>query len=322
LKVLITDAEYPDLRLEEQLLEEAGIDLAVAQCRTPEQVIEAGRDAEALLVQYAPVDRQVLEALPRLGIVSRYGVGVDTVDVGAAEELGVWVSNVPDYGVQEVATHAHAMALSLCRNLPFLDRAVRSGEWHYLSAGELQRPSSLTFGVVGLGRIGRAVAEHAGMTFGRVVGFDPFLPDDSWPPAVTRMSLEDLAAASNVISLHLPLTAETRHLFDAELLRRMPRASYLVNTSRGGLIDPDALHAGLDSGHIAGAGLDVLPTEPPSQDDPLLRHPRTLITPHAAFYSEQAIRELRRKAVQNIISWAREGRPDYYVGEAAGQPRG
>lgn len=315
MKVLITDSKYPDLDLEARLFQEAGLDWEARQCSTPEEVIAAGEGVNALLVQYAPVDRRVLDALPDIGIVSRYGVGVDTVDLEAAKERGVWVSNVPDYGVDEVSIHAYAMVLSLIRHLPFYDRAVRSGQWYYQSAGELRRPKTMTFGVVGVGRIGSAIANQARSAFGKVLGCDPFLPHDDWPAGVEPMSLEELAANSDVISLHVPLTNETHHLFDGDMLHRMRSGSYLVNTSRGPVVDPVALLAALEKGHIAGAGLDVLSVEPPSPDEPLLHHPRTLVTPHAAFYSRQAAQELRQKAVQNIISWLRTGRPDYHVVE-------
>jgi D-3-phosphoglycerate dehydrogenase len=315
MKVLITDADYSSFDIEADVLVAAGHELVVASCRTAEDVIEAAAGVDALLVQYAPITADVFEALPQLRLVSRYGVGVDVVDTEAARDHGVWVCNVPDYGTAEVALHAVAMLLALLRNVAGHDREVRAGHWDYHLGGQLRRPSSLTLGVVGLGRIGRMAAQWAGPWFGAVVGYDPFVADSSWPNGIERLSLENLFARSSGITLHLPLNESTRGLVGTDLLGRMPSGSYLVNTARGGLIDPDALLEALDSGKLAGAALDVLPEEPPPQDHPLLTHPRALITPHVAWYSAEAEVELRRKAAQNIVDWVRTGRPTYPVVE-------
>jgi D-3-phosphoglycerate dehydrogenase / 2-oxoglutarate reductase len=315
MKVLVTDAEYKSLDLEAQVLATGGHELVPASCRTPEDVIEAADGMDAALVQYAPITAAVFEARPQLRLLSRYGVGVDSVDTEAAREHGVWVCNVPDYGTTEVALHAVAMLLAVLRNLAGHDREVRAGRWDYHLGGELRRPDSLTLGVVGLGRIGRMTAQRAAPWFGAVVGYDPHLPDSVWPEGFERVDLPDLFARSSAVTLHLPLTDATRGLVGFDLLERMPTGSYVVNTSRGGLVDLDALYEALQSGRLAGAALDVLPQEPPPMDHQLLRHPRALITPHVAWYSEEAEVELRRKAAQNIVDWARTGRPTYAVVE-------
>ena len=315
MKVLVTDAEYASLDIEVDVLTAADHQLAVASCRTPEDVIEAAAGADALLVQYAPITADVLEALPQLRLVSRYGVGVDVVDTAAASERGVWVCNVPDYATVEVAMHAAAMLLALVRNLAGHDREVRAGRWNYQLGGPLRRPSSLTLGVIGLGRIGRLTAQRAGPWFGTVVGCDPYLPDDAWPNGIQRLDLAELFARSSIVTLHLPLTDATRGLVGADLIERMPAGSYLVNTSRGGLVDLDAVLSALEAGQLAGVALDVLPQEPPPNGHPLLTHPRALITPHVAWYSTEAEIELRRKAAQNIVDWAETGRPTYVVVE-------
>ena len=318
MKVLVTDAEYSSLDIESGVLAAAGHELRLASCKTAEDVIEAGTGVDAMLVQYAPITAAVFEALPQLGLVSRYGVGVDVVDTDAAQRHGVWVCNVPDYGTTEVALHAVAMLLALLRNLAGHDREVRTGHWDYHLGGELRRPSSLTLGVVGLGRIGRMTAERAAPWFSAVVGYDPYLPEVAWPQGFERVGILDLFARSSAVTLHLPLTEDTRGLVGIELLGSMPPGSYLVNTSRGGLVDLDALLDALDSGQLAGAALDVLPQEPPPDDHPLLTHPRALITPHVAWYSAEAEVELRRKAAQNIVDWAQTGRPTYPVVEVEG----
>lgn len=318
MKVLVTDADYASLDIESEVLAAAGHELVAASCRTPEEVIAAAAGVDALLVQFAPITAEVFEALPQLRLLSRYGVGVDVVDTEAAREHGVWVCNVPDYGTTEVAMHAVAMLLALLRNVAGHDREVRAGHWDYHLGGQLRRPSSLTLGVVGLGRIGGMAAERAAPWFGAVVGYDPYLTDSDWPNRLERLSLEDLFARSSAVTLHLPLTDTTRGLIGTDLLGRMPSGSYLVNTARGGLVDLDALLEALDSGRLAGVALDVLPQEPPPQDHPLLSHPRALITPHVAWYSAEAEVELRRKAAQNIVDWARTGRPTYAVVEGRG----
>jgi D-3-phosphoglycerate dehydrogenase / 2-oxoglutarate reductase len=315
MKVLVTDADYSSLDIEAEVLAAAGHELVVASCRTPQEVIAAAAGVDALLVQFAPITAEVFEALPQLRLLSRYGVGVDVVDTEAARDHGVWVCNVPDYGTTEVAMHAVAMLLALLRNVAGHDREVRAGHWDYHLGGQLRRPSSLTLGVVGLGRIGGMAAERAAPWFGAVVGYDPNLTDSDWPNRLERLSLEDLFARSSAVTLHLPLTDTTRALVGTDLLGRMPSGSYLVNTARGGLVDLDALLEALDTGRLAGVALDVLPQEPPPQDHPLLTHPRALITPHVAWYSAEAEIELRTKAAQNIVEWARTGRPTYAVVE-------
>jgi D-3-phosphoglycerate dehydrogenase len=315
MRVLVTDADYGALGIEAELLTAAGHELLTAQCRTPAEVIAAAQDVDAVLVQYAPITAEVLDALPRLRLVSRYGVGVDVVDQDAARARGVWVCNVPDYGTNEVALHAVAMLLALLRNLAGHDQHVHAGRWDHRLGGRLLRPGGLTLGVVGLGRIGRTTMAGAAPWFGGVVGYDPYLPDDAWPAGVERLGLEELFARSNAVTLHLPLTAETQGLVGSDLLTRMPAGSYLVNTARGGLVDLDAVLQALEDGRLAGVGLDVLPQEPPPAGHPLLTHPRALLTPHVAWYSEEAEVELRRKAAQNVVSWAETGRPDYVVVE-------
>lgn len=320
MNALITDFDFPSLALEQSIFAEAGWSLASAQCRTEDEVIAAARDADALLVQYAPITDRVLAALPRVGIVSRYGAGYDTVDTAACARHGVWVANSPDYGVGEVATHALAMALSLLRHLTIYDRDVRAGRWSYLSPGTIRRASSLSVGILGLGRIGKRFAHLARNCFARVLACDPYLIDGDFPAYVERVGLDELFERSDVVSLHVPLTDETRGLVGARLLARMRRGAVLVNTARGAVVDIDALLAALDDGTLDGAALDVLPVEPLATDHPLARHPRVLLTPHAAFYSEQAEVELRRKAALNIVQWARTGRPMYSVVEGTKSP--
>ena len=312
-RFLITDYDFPDLDLERAHFQAAGMELRVAQCRSERDVIEAAEGCDGLLVQYAPVNARVFEACPGIRIASRYGAGYDTIDVADARRFGVWVANSPDYGVGEVATHALAMALALVRQLKTYDTDVRSGRWHYTSAGTLRRPGELTLGIVGLGRIGGRLARIARDVFGRVIACDPYVT--LFPESVERVALEALFARADIVSLHVPLNTETRGLVDARLLALMKPRSILVNTARGGVLDTAALLAALESGPLEAAALDVLPTEPPDAGDPLLGHPKVLLSPHAAFYSVEGERELRLKAAQNLVDWALTGRPRYVVVE-------
>jgi D-3-phosphoglycerate dehydrogenase len=321
LQALITDADFPSLDLELKVFADAGLRVQTAQCRTEDDVVAAAQNCDALLLQYAPITQRVVEALPRLGIVSRFGAGFDTIDTAACARHGVWVANSPDYGVGEVATHALAMTLALLRHLAIYDRDVRAGRWHYLSPGSIRRTGNLTAGILGLGRIGKRFAHLARNCFARVIACDPYLIDGDFPAYVERVSLDELFAQADAISLHVPLTEETRGMVGAGLLRTVRRGAVLVNTARGAVVEIDALLAALDDGRLDGAALDVLPQEPLDVAHPLARHPRVLLTPHAAFYSSEAEIELRRKAALNIVQWARTGRPMYPVVQGTKSPR-
>jgi len=320
-RVLFSDYEYPDLDLERKLFEGAGTELVAAQCRTESDVIEAAAGCAGILLQYAPITERVLAALPQLGIVSRIGVGVDTVDTAACARHGVWVANSPDYGIGEVATHALALVLALIRNVVAYNRDIRAGQWHYLSSGKLKRAGEMTLGIVGLGRIGKRMAHVSRNVVRRVLACDPYLIDGDFPAYVERAAdLAGLFAASDIVSVHAPLSDETRGMIDADVLGRMRPGSYIVNTARGAIVDIDDLLAALDSGILAGVGLDVLPVEPIPAESPLLGHPKVILTPHAAFFSVQAEIELRRKAAQNIVTWLKAGRPDYVVVAGSKRP--
>jgi D-3-phosphoglycerate dehydrogenase len=312
-KVLLSDNDFPNLTLEQGLFKAAGIELATAQCKTEDDVIAAAHDCAAILLQYAPITAKVVTSLPKLCIVSRFGAGYDTVDTRACAEHGVWVANSPDYGVGEVATHALALSLALMRNIVFYHRDIQAGRWHYLSSGPLRRASEMTLGIVGLGRIGKRMAHVARNVFARVVACDPYLIDGDFPAYVERRGLTELVAESDVVSLHVPLNEETRSMIGAALLAVAKPGAFLVNTSRGAVVDTDAAVAALETGRLAGLALDVLPAEPVPADSKLLAHPRVILSPHAAFYSIEAERELRRKAAQNIITFFATGRPDYVV---------
>jgi D-3-phosphoglycerate dehydrogenase / 2-oxoglutarate reductase len=297
--VVITDCDHADVDIELAVFAAAGVSCELAACRTADDVIAAGRGAVALLVQYAPVTRRVLEALPECRVVARYGVGLDTIDVEAAQERGVSVLSVPDYCVDEVSDHAFALVMSLSRGIVALDRSVHTGDWDYAAAGVLHRTRTRRLGVIGAGRTGQALAAK-----GAAVGFDVVLHDPYADAAdgLRLVPFDELLATSDVVSLHLPLSEQTHHLIDASAIARMRRGACLVNVARGGLVDTDALVQALETGQLGGAGLDVLEHEPIPEDHPLLRLPSVIVTPHAAFYSQDSIDALSRGAAEAIVA--------------------
>jgi phosphoglycerate dehydrogenase-like enzyme len=298
-------------------LRAAGFEVRDAVAGSAEQVVDAARGAEALLVGDSPVTGETIAALEGLRIVATVTVGVDQVDVSAAHDAGVWVANVPDAVSEEVAVSALAMMLGLVRHIPFLDRSVRAGGWDPFATGPRRRPSSLTLGIVGLGRTGARLAALAAPCFGRVLGHDPApqLP----PPAAVELvtTLDELLAASDVVSLHVPAVPGAPALVDGRALARMRSGAYLVNVARGGLVDTDALLDALDAGLLAGAALDVVAGEPPAADAAIRRHPRVVLTPHAAFWSEESEAAAYAAQAENVVAWRRSGRPLTPVGEPA-----
>lgn len=299
--ILITDCDHPSTEIERAIVEAAGFRLEVAQCRTAADVIAAGSASAAvgLIVQYAPISGDVLLALPACRVVGRYGVGLDTIDVATAARLNIRVVNVPDYCTGEVADHALGLILALTRGIVPLDRGVQAGTWDFRLAGRVRRASSQRLGLIGLGRIGSALAHRARALGYDVVGTDPQGPRAS---GVATVTLPELLATSDVVSIHAPLDSTTRHLIDARTLALMRPTAVLINTSRGGLVDHDALVDALRVGALAGAALDVLEREPIPAGDPLIGLPNVVLTPHAAFYSEESLVEMKEKVSERVLA--------------------
>ncbi|WP_212746936.1 C-terminal binding protein [Sinomonas gamaensis] len=298
--VVVTDLDQPSLAEEEAVSAAEGFELVRAECRTEEEVISAASGADALIVQYAPITRAVFEALPKLKVVARYGVGVDTVDVDAATEHGVAVCNVPDYGTEDVSDHAIALALSLARGVVGLDRELRTGNYSLAPVQPLHRIAGRVFGVVGLGLIGAATARKARGVGYQTIGFDPLYEAGTTTADGTEVvTFDELIRRADVVSLHVPLNAHTRHLINADVLEAMKPGAVLVNTCRGGVVDTEALVDALRSGGIRAAGLDVFEQEPLPKDSALFELPNTVLTPHAAWYSEESQVELKRRTAQN-----------------------
>lgn len=300
-----TDTVDTDPRPGIELLENAGFDVRVAGSADPAVIAHLAADADALLIGYSKVDRELFESLGNLKIVATQSVGVDMVDTAVAAERGIWVTNVPAAATEEVASHAFAMTLALLRGLPFLDRDVRAGIWDG-TRQDLRRPSETTVGVLGLGRIGRHFAGLVKPVVGRVVGYDPF---QSAPEGIDQLELDEVLRTADVVSLHVPLATDTVQLLDRDRLKVLRQGAFIVNVSRGGLIDHESLLELLDSGHIGGAALDVFPQEPPLPGDRLIDHPRILLSPHAAYLSAASARDYVLQQAQNVVQWQLGGRP-------------
>lgn len=311
-----TDVDDTDPAPGIALLEQHGFEVRVLGTRDPQEIIAGARDAVALLPGYASITRDVIEALPELRVIALMSMGFDYVDVDAASEHGVWVTNVPGAATEEVATHALAILLHSLRQLPFYLASANPVDWNERAAAAPPRLSEKTLGIVGLGRIGRELARQAGPLFGRVVGCDPMMPDTPEVRAelqrlgVERTDLDGVRAAADVLSLHLPLTPETEHMVDAGFIARMPAGATIVNVSRGALIDSAALADALDVGHLAGAALDVLDVEPPQADHPLLGRDDVVLTPHIAYFSERTEIEYVRIQAQNAVTVHETGEPE------------
>lgn len=323
-----TDVDDTDPTPGLRLLEEHGFEVRVLGTRDAGEIIAGAQNASVLLPGFAPITREVIEALPALKLISLMSMGFDYVDVEAATEHGVWVTNVPGAATEEVATHALAILLSSVRQLAFYTASANPGDWNDRAPAAAPRLSETTLGIVGLGKIGRELARIAGPMFGSVMGYDPLLPDtpdvraDLKGLGVTRTTLKEVQRAANVLSLHLPLTPETARMVDAGFLAEMPRGAVLVNVSRGALIDDAALLEALESGRLSGAALDVLDEEPPSPGHPLLNRDDIVLTPHIAYFSARTEIEYVRIQAQNAIALLENGAPESPInkpGAAAGR---
>lgn len=265
-------------------------------------MIRAARDADALIIGFVPITARVMDALPRLRCVVRYGVGYETIDVPAAAARGIQVANVPDYCIPEVADHAMALLLALARKVIPLDASVRRGEWATLKAAKpAHRIEGQTLGLIGMGRIGSAVVRRA-LGFGmRVVAHDKYLsPERAQAVGATLVDFDTLLREADFISIHTPLTPETRHLINAETIDKMKPSAYLINVARGAIVDTLALADALQRGKLAGAALDVFEQEPLPDDHPIRNAPNVILHPHAAWYSEEAMIQLQVNAAEEV----------------------
>jgi len=307
-KVVIADYDYGDVEIERAIIEQAGFELLAAQCKTEDEVIEVAHDAAAVVAQYATISARVITELRNCRVIARYGTGVDIVDVEAATRHDILVTNVPnDWCENEVADHAMALLLAVARKVNVYDRATRAGVWRWQSGAPIHRLRGSVLGLLSFGAIARAVAARAAAFGMRIIAHDPYLPAEAITAAgATGVSFDELLTGSDCLVIQAPLTPQTHHLFDEAQLRRMKPTAILINTARGPIVDDRALYRALSEGWIGGAGLDDIEEEPAKvrdwrPDNPLLRLDNVVVTPHAAYYSEESIGTVRKFAAEEVV---------------------
>ena len=317
-RILITDFVWPSTEPEREVLT-AGLGDEVVVVEAPdgseETLAALAVDCDGIMTCFAQVTPAVVRAAERCRVISRYGVGVDNIAVDVATELGIPVTYVPDYCVDEVSDHVMALLLTWNRQVGFYDGVAKAGQWEgTLSPHPLTRLRGQTIGIVGFGRIGRAVAEKA-RAFGLAVAtYDPYLPaDGALPDGVAAASLEDLLAASDYVTVHTPLNEETRGLIGARAFELMKPSAYLINCARGPIVDEPALCDALRDGQIAGAGLDVVESASPPADHPLFGMDNVIVTPHVAFLSQQSVLELEVRTARATVDVLQGRIPEFLV---------
>lgn len=308
-RILVTDHPWPDLSLERELL--ADCELVEPPNAEEATLVRLAADCDAIAVCWAKVSGDVIRAAQQCRIVCRMGIGLDNIDVEAATERGIPVTNVPDYCVEEVADHALALLLACARSIGFFHLRTKRGEYDLTSAPPMRRLSGQTLGLLGLGRTARALASRAAPLGLTLLAHTP--SGNDYGAGCRMVSFEQLLEQSDYISIHAPATDETHRLFDAAAFARMKSTAYLVNTSRGAIVDETALLAALQAGEIAGAALDVFDMEPPDLSRPLFQEERLIATPHAAFVSEESLVELRRRSMEQVQAALHGERPQNVV---------
>ena len=310
--IAVTDSPFPSLDPAKAALARLDPDLRMAKSASADDILDVARDADAILVTYARLPGDLLRKLRRCKAIGRFGLGVDNIDIPAAATLGITVTYVPDYCMQEVSDHAMALLLALVRKVPLSNTLVQAGRWEVPPLIPIHRLSGRVLGLVGFGNIPRALAPKA-RSFGlRIVTHDPNVPAEIVTAAgVESVGFDELLAMSDFVSIHAPLLPATRGLFNAEVFRKMKKGAALINTARGPLIDEDALVAALDAGHLGGAALDVVAAEPLPKDSSLLGRDNVILTPHTAFYSVEALNELQTKCASDVAR-VLSGQPPIY----------
>jgi D-3-phosphoglycerate dehydrogenase len=312
--IAVTDSPFPSLDPAKTALARIDPELRVANSTSADDILAVARDADAILVTYAKLPGELLRQLRRCKAIGRFGLGVDNIDIAAAAELGITVTYVPDYCMQEVSDHAMALLLALARKVPQSNALVQAGRWDMPAVVPIHRLAGRVLGLVGFGNIPRALAPKA-QAFGlRVVAHDPYVSQHALAAAgVEGMSFDRLLEISDFVSIHAPLLPATRGLFNAEVFRKMKQGACLINTARGPLVDEDALLAALDSGRLAGAALDVVAVEPLPKQSRLIGRDNVVLTPHTGFYSVEALNELQTKCAADVARVLSGEKPVYPV---------
>ena len=310
--IAVTDSVFPSLDPAMAELARLDPEMRMAKSVAAEDILAVARDADAILVTYAKLPGELLRQLRHCKVIGRFGLGVDNIDIATAAGLGIVVTYVPDYCMHEVSDHAMALLLALARKIPFSDKLVQSGRWEMPAVAPLRRLAGQVLGLIGFGNIPRALVPKARAFGFEVIAHDPYVAADVFVACgVEAVSLETLLARSDAVSLHAPLMPATRGLINAAAFALMKKGAVMLNTARGPLIDEPALIAALDSGHLAGAALDVVAAEPLPKDSPLLGRDNVILTPHTAFYSVEALNELQTKCAADVAS-VLSGTPPVY----------
>jgi D-3-phosphoglycerate dehydrogenase len=318
--VVVLDEGYGDTKIEQAVLQSYGARVVERPCHGDAvEVRRAVAGANAVLVRESPVDAEAIANMPECRAIVRYGVGVDNIDRAFAASRGIYVANVPDYGVEEVSDHALALLFAVARRVVSRDRAVRDGAWNVARTEPMHRLAGGTLGLIGYGRIGHAFHRKArALGYARTLVYDPYLREP--PEGIELVDVDHLCREADVVSLHAPLTENSHHILDNDRLSLMKPTAIVVNTSRGGLIDTTALQRALASGRIFGAGLDVFEQEPPGADHPLFALPNVVLSDHTGWYSEESVRDLRRKAAEEIARVFSGEEPRNWVNRWERQP--
>jgi D-3-phosphoglycerate dehydrogenase len=310
--IAVTDSVFPSLDPAKAALARIDPEFRMAKSAGADDILAVAREADAILVTYAKLPGELLRQLKRCKVIGRFGLGVDNIDIKTAAELGITVTYVPDYCMAEVSDHAMALILALARKVPYSNALVQAGRWEMPAVVPLRRLKGQVLGLIGFGSIPRALAPKAKAFGFEVITHDPYVPKDVLAAAgVAGASFDELLARSDFISVHAPLLPATRGLLNAAAFAKMKNGALIVNTARGPLIDEQALVAALDSGHLGGAALDVVATEPLAKDSPLLHRGNVILTPHTAFYSIEALNELQTKCASDVARVLAGEKPVY-----------
>lgn len=301
-KVLITDYVWPSLEIEKKLLNDHGIEIIDCNNLSREELLSEVPDADAIIFCFKEIDSEILDAAKKCKVASRYGIGVDNIDIDKCTELGIVVTNIPDYCLEEVSDHAISMILSLNRRIVDHWSMVRKGGWNNLSLDiPVIRLSESTLGIVGFGRIGKTISKRIASLGVRCIAYDPLLEEEDIVEGVEIVSFEKLLELSDFITVHVPLTNSTHHLFSYKEFKKMKNTAILVNCARGGLIDEEAASNAISNGHLGGVGLDVIEDMSDSPSSPLFNNHNVIITPHTAFFSKASNEELQRRTCEEVI---------------------
>ncbi len=299
--IAITDSPFPSLDPAKSALARLDPEYRMAQSPSADDILAVAREAAAVLVTYAKLPGTLLRQLKSCKAIGRFGLGVDNIDLPAAKECGIAVNYVPDYCLREVSDHAMALLLALARKVTFSNKLVQSGRWEVPPIVPLRRLEGQVLGLIGFGNIPRALAPKANAFGLQVLTYDPYVaPEALAATGVASVGFDELLGRSDFISVHAPLQPATRGLINAAAFAKMKPGAFLINTARGPLVDEAALVVALDSGKLGGAALDVVTTEPPAKDSPLIGRDNVILTPHTGFYSVEALEELQIKCASDV----------------------